>query len=152
MNNNLYGLKQGSYKWYENLKKLLVDQDFKPSDIDPCLYIGKGIIILTYVDDCIIVGPSMKYIYGFIVSMKYGSENFVLTDEGYINNFLGIEITQLDENIFKISQPFLIDRIIYFLNIDTNYYDMDTNEKLTPVGKPLLHKNLSGKPRKETWN
>ena len=29
---------------------------------------------------------------------------------------------------------------------------MDTNAKSTPVGKPLLHKDLSGKPRKATWN
>ena len=29
---------------------------------------------------------------------------------------------------------------------------MDTNAKSTPVGKPLLHKDLSGKLRKETWN
>ena len=54
LNKNLYGLKQGSYNWYEKLKKSLVDQGFKPSDIDPCLYIGKGMIVLTYVDDCII--------------------------------------------------------------------------------------------------
>ena len=79
-------------------------------------------------------------------------KTFVLTEEGNINKFLGIEITQLDDKRFKISQPFLIDRIIYFLNIDTNYYGMDTNTKLTPVRKPLLHKNLSGKPRKENWN
>ena len=72
LNNNLYGLKQGSYNWYEKLKKSLVDRDFKPSDIDPCLYIGKGMIILTYVYDCIIVGPSRKDIDGFVASMKYG--------------------------------------------------------------------------------
>ena len=29
---------------------------------------------------------------------------------------------------------------------------MDTNTKSTPVGKPLLHKDLSGKTRKEAWN
>ena len=29
---------------------------------------------------------------------------------------------------------------------------MDTNSKSTPIGKPLLHKDLFGKPRKETWN
>ena len=51
LNKNLYGLKKGIYNWYEKLKKFLVDQYFKPSDIDPCLYIGKGMIILTYVDD-----------------------------------------------------------------------------------------------------
>ena len=61
-------------------------------------------------------------------------------------------MTQLDDKRFKISQPFLIDRIISFLNIDTNDYGMDTNAKSTPVGKPLLQKDLSGKPHKETWN
>ena len=84
--------------------------------------------------------------------MKYGSEKFVLTGEGDINKFLGIEMTQLDDKRFKISQPFLINRILSFLNIDTNEYGMDTNAKSTLVGKPLLHKDLSGKPRKEKWN
>ena len=66
--------------------------------IDPCLYIGNGMIILTYVDDCIIVGPSIVNINRFIDSMKNGDKNFVLTNEGYINKFLGIEVTQLDDN------------------------------------------------------
>ena len=35
LNKNLYGLKQGSFNWYEKLKISLVDRDFKPSDIDP---------------------------------------------------------------------------------------------------------------------
>ena len=51
LNKNLYGLKQGSYNWYDKLKKSLVDRYLKPSYIGPCLYIGKGIIIITYVDD-----------------------------------------------------------------------------------------------------
>ena len=46
----------------------------------------------------------------------------------------------------------MIDRIISFLNIDTNDFGLGTNSKSTPVGKPLLHKDLSGKPRKENWN
>ena len=66
-------------------------------------------IILTYVDNCIIVGPSKDQIDSLVESMKTGKENFVLTDEGDINEFLGIEITQLDDKRFKVSQPFLID-------------------------------------------
>ena len=89
------------------LKAYLVDRDFKPSDIYPCLYIGNGMIILTYVDDCIIVGPSMDCIDSFVESMKTGKEKFVLKDEGYINKFVGIEITQLDDKRFKVSHPFL---------------------------------------------
>ena len=134
LNKNLYGLKQGIFNWYEKLKTSMVDKYFKPSDIDPCLYIVNGMIILTYVENCIIVGPSMDRIDSFVESMKTGKENFVLTDEGDINKFLGIEITQLDDNRFKVSQPFMIDRIVSFLNIDTNDYVMETNTKPSPVG------------------
>ena len=31
LNKNLYGLKQGSYNWYEKLKKSLIDRGFKLS-------------------------------------------------------------------------------------------------------------------------
>ena len=152
LNKNLYGLKQGSYNWYEKLKKSLFDRGFKPSDIDPCLYIGNGMIILTYVDDCIIIGPSMENINRFVDSMKNSDENSVLTDKGDINKFLGIEINQLYDKIFKIFQPYLTDRIISFLKIDANDHKVETNTKSTPVGKPLLHKDISVNPRKETWN
>ena len=77
-------------------------------------------IILTYVDDYIIVGPSMKDIDGFVDSMNSGSENFVLANKGDINKLLSIKITQRDDKRFNISQPFLTDRIISYLNIDTN--------------------------------
>ena len=149
LNKNLYGLKQGSYNWYKKRKKCLFDQGFKASDIYPFLYIGKGMIVLTYVEDCIILGKSMIDIDGFVESMKNGLENFVLTDEVDIKNFLGIGINQLNKNIFKISQPFRINRIIYYPKIDTNNYGMDTTSKLTPVVKPVLNTYLSGKPHKE---
>ena len=93
----------------------------------------------------------MERIDSFVESMKTGKENFVPTDEGDINKFLGIEITQLDDNRFKVSQPFLIDRVVRFLKINNNEYGMKTNTKPTPVGKPLLYKDLAGKPRKEDW-
>ena len=105
-------------------------------------------IVLIYVDNCIIVGPPIVDIGAFVKSMEVGPEKSALTDKGDINKFLGIEITHLDENVFKISLPFMIDRIISFLNIDTNEYGIGANFKSTPVGKPLLHRDLSGKPRK----
>ena len=152
LNKNLYGPKQGSFNWYEKLKTSLVNRNFKPSYIDTFLYIGNGIIVLTYIDDCIIVGPSMQKIDEFVKWMEVGPKTFTLTDQGYIDQFLGIEINHLNEMIFKISQPFMIDRIISFLNIDTNDFGLGTNSKSTSVGKPLLHKDLSGNPRKENWN
>ena len=46
-------------------------------------------IILTYVDDCIIFGPSMENIIRFVDSMKNRDKKFVLTDKGYNNKLLG---------------------------------------------------------------
>jgi hypothetical protein len=49
-------------------------------------------IIITYVDDCIIISDSLKDINTIVKSMKDGPKEYVLTDEGDINKFLGIEI------------------------------------------------------------
>ena len=53
-------------------------------------------IVLTFVDDSIIVGPSMVDIDAFIQSMKNGPNKFVWTDKGYID-------THIDKKIFKVS-------------------------------------------------
>ena len=55
LNKSLYGLKQASFNWYEKLKQGLIDRGFTPSQIDPCIYLKEGMIVLTYVDECIIV-------------------------------------------------------------------------------------------------
>ena len=106
LDKNLYGLKQGMLKWYEKLKTSLVNRNFKTSDIDPCLLIRNGIIVLTYVDDCIIVGPYMQNIDTFVKSMEVGPKHFSLNNEGDIDKFLGIEIKYLDGKIFKIPSLF----------------------------------------------
>ena len=71
----------------------------------------------------------MKDIDGFVDSMNSGSENFVLANKGDINKLLSIKITQRDDKRFNISQPFIIDRITSYLNINTNDYGTDTNAK-----------------------
>ena len=57
-------------------------------------------MILTYVNDCIIYGRRIKEIDSFIYSMHHGSENFILTDEGDVNKFLGVEITYNKDSSF----------------------------------------------------
>ena len=46
-----------------------------------------------------------------------------------------------------MSQPFLIQRIIDFLGLQEN----KNKGRDTPVGKPLLNKDLDGCPQKHTW-
>ncbi len=62
----------------------------------------------------------------------------MLQDKGSIDKYLGVNIKQIDANTFELAQPFLIKRITAFLGNEKG----KTNEKLTPVGKPLLNKDL----------
>ncbi len=111
-----------------------MDQGFTPSEIDPCLYLKENMVLLTYVDDCIIISPSRDSIDRLISSMQSGPENFKLTDEGGVNKFLGVEITHLDDNSFELSQPFLIDRILNFLgNPNPNPNPKDSWIKGSPL-------------------
>ena len=76
LNKSLYGLKQASHNWYEKLKQALSDRKFSPSKIDPCIFVKEGIIVLVYVDDCIIVGDSMARIDVLIHSLQSGPKKF----------------------------------------------------------------------------
>ncbi len=151
LNKSLYGLKHASHNWYEKLKQSLITRDFSPLKIDPCIFMKNGMILLVYVDDCIIIGDSMMRIDHLIHSLQHGEEQYILTEEGTLDKFLGINITKLDDNRFELSQPFLIERIIQFVKSECES-EVNTKSTPNPVGKPLLHKDLEGKERKYRWN
>ena len=56
----------------------------------------------------------MKEVNDFVKTLQNGPENFVLTDEGDVEEILGIEIIQLNDPQFILSQPFLNNRIVPF--------------------------------------
>ncbi len=114
LNKSLYGLKQAGYNWFAKLCNGLLDRGFTQSNINACVFFGKGCIVLTYVDDCIIVGDSMDCIEALITSLHDGTDNFILKDEGSIEKYLGVSIAQLDDRSFDLTQPFLIKRITAF--------------------------------------
>ena len=147
LNKSLYGLNQAGYNWFAKPSNGLENHGFVPSSVDPCVFFNKGYIVLTYVDDCIIVADSMHWIDALLKSLHGGDENFVLQDKGSIDKYLGVNIQQINKDLFELTQPFLIKRITSFLGIA----DGKTNKKLTPVGKPLLNKDLLGVPRKYDW-
>ncbi len=151
LNKSLYGLKQASHNWYEKLKQSLIARDFVPSKIDPCIFMKDGMILLVYVDDCIIIADNIMRIDVLIHSLKNGEEKYILTEESTLDKFLGINIERLDEDRFELSQPFLIERIIKFVESECET-EVNNKSTPTPVGKPLLHKDLAGKERKYSWN
>ena len=106
--------------------------------------------VLTYVDDCIIVGKSTKAIDALIHSLRHGQEGFNLTDEGSIDKFLGVEITDRPNGEFEMSQPHLISRIVTFLGLDV-LGDQVQHRDRVPATSSILNNDLEGKPRKKSW-
>ncbi len=70
-------------------------------------------------------------------------EEFQLVNQGSIDKYLGLLILDIDANTFEMSQPFLIRRILEFLSLDEN----KTKGRDTPVGKPLLIRDVGGVPQ-----
>jgi hypothetical protein len=107
LNKRLYGLKQAGFNWFEKLLEGLITRDFIQSQVNKCVSFCKDCIILTYVDDCIILGQNTIVIDSVILLLKDGSENFDFLDQGSINNYLGLLIWDIDSTTFEMSQPFL---------------------------------------------
>ena len=145
---SLYGLKQAGLNWYEKLKKGLTDRQFVPSQVDPCVFISTRIIVLTYVDDCIIMAKCEQDIRDLITSLCAGDENFDFTDEGDIKNYLGVEVLRHANGMMEFRQKFLIERIIKALGFQSEIAGKDTN----PGTKPPLHKDANGPERKHSWH
>ena len=82
-----------------------------------------------------------------ISSLHVGGEKFQLVDQGSIDKYLGLMIHDIDTNTFEMSQPFLIHRILEFLSLDKT----KTKGRDTPVGKPLLNRDLNGVSCKHPW-
>ena len=72
----------------------------------------KDSVILTRVDDCVIVSHKQETVTSLIESLNNGPENYVLTDEGDISNYLGVEIDKSSDGTFKLSQSNLVEKII----------------------------------------
>jgi hypothetical protein len=62
LNRSLYGLVQAPLSWYNHLQKGLQELDFEVSKLNPGMYYGRGMILLTYVDNTLFFGPDLKAI------------------------------------------------------------------------------------------
>ena len=54
---------------------------FKESQTSSCVFMKKGMIILCYVDDCILVSDKKQMLDDFVYSLKNGIEKIEFTEE-----------------------------------------------------------------------
>ena len=139
---NLYGLRDAGATWFEHLKTGLLKRGFVQSEVDPCLFYKKNLILITYVDDCILMSPDKSLCDDFIASMK---TEYKLEDEGDVTAYLGINVTRPSPDIIKLNQPAMIQRIIDFMKLT------DDRMHQTPVDK-VLHKDKNSPGQKSDFN
>ncbi len=115
---------------------------------DPCVFLRDDLIVPVYVDDCILLSSNQDSVKDFIKSLEQGPEQFIFTDEGTLQQYLGVEIEKSpDGQGFSMTQPFLIQRILDAVDIDVCM----TNARPTPVLGPLLSKDPDGPQKKHDW-
>ena len=134
---NVYGQKQAGRVGNKYMDQGMKEIGFKPSAFDPCLYYRGAIILLVYIDDCIIFGPDGRAIDAVVADLHACSRRFTVDDQGDIGDFLGIQIQKLSDGTIRLTQPQLIDSIIKDLHLQSG-----SNCKKTPaVPTNLLHKD-----------
>ena len=93
LNKSLYGLNQSAKNWYQFLSAALIKRGLKPTIHDPCVFVGERMVIITYVDDCLIFSPSGSDVAEKMIKyLQQGNENFIFTDQGSIQSYLGMDI------------------------------------------------------------
>ena len=107
---NLYGLKDAGRTWWEHLSSGLEEMGFKQYVADQCVCKRDGIIIIVYVDDCLVFANDKGKVDEVVMEI---SKRFEITDEREtIEEYLGIKIHRNQYDIFRMYQPVLIERII----------------------------------------
>ena len=59
----LYGLKQSPRAFWKYMVEKLEAAGLKQSNLDPCMFIGKKVIAVMYVDDILMWSPNSDHIY-----------------------------------------------------------------------------------------
>lgn len=142
---SLYGLKQASRCWNDEINNFLLKIGFTRSENDYCLYTlncksGK-IVLLIYVDDIILTGPELAQI---IKIKNVLMKNFKMRDKGDLKYFLGLEICyDRDKGIFQLNQSKYTQSLLKKFNM--------TNCKTSEIPiDPKLKIELCNDPIKKT--
>ena len=142
---NLYGSRQAGRVWYQHLSSGLIQLGFRRSAIDECVFYKGSTVLLIYTDDGILCGPDKAEIEGIIQSLH---DNFDLTDEGDIGDYLGVKFEPLGDGRVKLCQPHLIDQILADLGLAGQ-----CNGKRTPaMSSQILLRDEDGDRYDEAWD
>ena len=145
LNSCLYGMKQSPRYFFGYLTKKLPAQGLTPSNHDPCLFLGKGLLVITCVDDILIYGCTQGEINDLIVNLK--EENLALRNEGTLEGYLGLNVTHEGKKTI-LSQPGLTKQIFEGLGLSSKF----STSCSTPAETAALPCDKHGGPASGSFN
>ena len=148
LHRNVYGQKQAGRVWNHYLVDKLVNKlGFTQSKVDECVfYKGKTMYVL-YTDDSLLAGPDMDEINKIVEDLKKAKLN--ITDEGDIQDFLGVNIDMKKDGTIHLTQPHLIDQIISDLGLTQE----NVKIKETPsMSSKILRRDDTGQDFDKSFN
>ncbi|KAL0373398.1 UNVERIFIED_CONTAM: Retrovirus-related Pol polyprotein from transposon RE1 [Sesamum radiatum] len=130
---SLYGLKQASRQWNLELTNQLTSYGFTQSSHDHCMFTQHTtagiIILLVYVDDVLITGPSQPHIDKVKHFLHFA---FTIKDLGPAKYFLGLEIARSAAGLSVTQHKYIRDIIL-----DAGLQDSKPAHTPLPLGLKL---------------
>ena len=108
LSKNIYWLQQAGRVWNIHLDKVLVRWGYQQSNVYPCLYFCKNILQAIYIDDCILAAKQEKELKKPVNEL---AAEFEITDEGEMDEYLGVKIEKRKDGMVMLYQPYLISQI-----------------------------------------
>lgn len=124
----LYGLRQAPLLWYKEIHKFLLSIGFSQSTVDSNLYYGKGIILLLYVDDILLINTHKNSVDTLNQIKQTLQAKNRMTNLGRARRFLRIQITQ-----YYPANGIHIDQEAYILTILKRFLMSSVKDTLSPM-------------------
>ncbi|KAL0546854.1 hypothetical protein IC582_016772 [Cucumis melo] len=133
----LYGMKQAPRAWFATFGSTITQVGFTSSHHDTTLFTRhtpQGIVLLLlYVDDMIITGNDAQVISDL---QHYLSQHFEIKDFGFLNYFIGIEVSRCSNGYLLSKAKYVSDFLVRseLTDFNTTSTPLDPNVHLNPYG------------------
>jgi hypothetical protein len=133
---SLYGLKQAPHLWQQKVATLVKGLGYKPLASDIATYFNKEdqIFIISHVDDCLLIGPSISK----IKSLKQQlAKAYDIEDLGPAQYFLGVQIERnRSKRLLWLHQKAYITEAVQHFGVSTNGPETPLSPGLTASTSP----------------
>jgi hypothetical protein len=143
---SVYGLKQAPRYFFKYLCGHMQSKEvgLKQSQHDPCLFIGKDVIAVVYVDDILFFAQKEDIIVNTITKLQQAG--IAIRREGTAEGFLGVDVERTiakdGKNQITLTQSGLTQRIITALGLNSSL----STPLSTPAEASPLPRDIKGDP------